>query len=1081
MCIQINTRYRTCSHTQFQNVFRCHQARLHDDSQVPRAPQSASSIKSDSSGAREFMSLPSTPGTPGTMSTTRTDYEGLVLASPVTVPERQMFDNTRVRCVWAPTRVATRPKEGMCADDDMKKKGYLSCRALPTIVMATKKSRQRISYVIESPKASAGHKLGVNGLAVDPDNSILYSGGRDGVICAWDLNLDLKAPRSSSTVDQPNGRSTSSPTTFRSQAIAHMGWINDIVLAQNNTALVSGSSDLTVKVWRPHSQEQAIPQTIGEHADYVKVVAAPPSDIGAPWVASGGLDRRINLWDLNGGGKVLSIDCSGEENTEKGSVYALCAGRNLIANGGPESTVRLWDPKSGKRVTKFVGHTATIRSILINDAGDLVLTGSSDQTIKLWSVTAGRCMYNFTMHNESVWSLFSESPDLGVFYSSDRSGLVVKTDVRGSLDHMDDGLSLAVAKETDSVHKVIACGDHIWTATPSSSINRWASVPTGSDVQLPEVYRHHRASSTASRSAMQAAQSGQGGARAAPKEISPKSILRISNTAYFPLSFRGTKTIEGQFGLLKYKLLHDRRRVLTVDTAGEVVLWDLIQCKPIQTFGKRHLEDVEPSVNQVEAVAPWCSIDTSSGSITVTLDPFNCFDAEVYADELTLENADDFREDQRINLGKWVLRYLFAGAIDEEIKRDAVYRRNFNTAIEKRLASTRMSPPLSISLPERGIGFEQSGSMATPRASGQNYPLMTPGLQIGLATPHPGGGDTATPTPAVPDLPSSQVLKPVATTPAVPTAEATTGDAKPADADKDKAENGPKAPSTPFGKKFRMGIPFSKKARSASTTADKPAIAEDKPVDDSEGSLNLHEKEVDDSFFGVVQRIRNEYDKQLAANPDFLLDSRITPALPSETPHLGLPKGTKVIIKEETGGESSNVYVGTIETIGRDTDVIEQKGAMWLGDLLLQNQVPFKEPVKVSFVLLPYKDELPPLPSSDNNNRLNANRMLRVRKILSYIAEKIDSDWEDPESVPADAMKPEEYLELYCNDQLLPNAMSLATLRAHLWKGGTDVVLYYRSNGRKAIRLRTPVPAEPPSAQEEATTAEEEPNATTGA
>ena len=37
------------------------------------------------------------------------------------------------------------------------------------------------------------------------------------------------------------------------------------------------------------------------------------------------------------------------------------------------------------------------------------------------------------------------------------------------------------------------------------------------------------------------------------------------------------ETIEGQFGLLKYKLMSDRRRVLTVDTAGEVVLWDLIQ------------------------------------------------------------------------------------------------------------------------------------------------------------------------------------------------------------------------------------------------------------------------------------------------------------------------------------------------------------------------------------------------------------------------------------------------------------------------------------------------------------------------
>lgn len=29
--------------------------------------------------------------------------------------------------------------------------------------------------------------------------------------------------------------------------------------------------------------------------------------------------------------------------------------------------------------------------------------------------------------------------------------------------------------------------------------------------------------------------------------------------------------------------------------------------------------------------------------------------------------------------------------------------------------------------------------------------------------------------------------------------------------------------------------------------------------------------------------------------------------------------------------------------------------------------------------------------------------------------------------------------------------MSLATLRAHVWKGGADVMLYYKSNGRKPI------------------------------
>ena len=59
------------------------------------------------------------------------------------------------------------------------------------------------------------------------------------------------------------------------------------------------------------------------------------------------------------------------------------------------------------------------------------------------------------------------------------------------------------------------------------------------------------------------------------------------------------------------------------------------------------MEDVEPQVNKMEAVAPWCSIDTSSGNLTVVLEPYNCFDAEAYADELVLDEPVEFKDDQR--------------------------------------------------------------------------------------------------------------------------------------------------------------------------------------------------------------------------------------------------------------------------------------------------------------------------------------------------------------------------------------------------------------------------------------------------
>ena len=384
--------------------------------------------------------------------------------------------------------------------------------------------------------------------------------------------------------------------------------MNDIVLAANNTALVSASSDLTVKIWRPLAADNEA-HTLGEHADYVKCVATPK---GADWVASGSFDRKISLWDLNGKGKSLEIDVSGEEIAEKGSVYALSVGRSILASGGPESAVRLWDPRSGKRITKFVGHTDIVRSILINESEDTVMTASSDQTVKVWNITAGRCMNTLTMHNDSVWSLFSSHPDLGVFYSSDRSGWVVKTDVRGTLE-MDEGLSVAVAQEHNGVSKIVASEDYIWTASASSSINRWKNVETGPEALLPEAYRHARASSLSSKPNQSPPVAARTSTR---KEIPAKAILRISNTALFPpilspppepnltapaISRKGSdvlidevanvvepmdhlpeETIEGQNGLVKHKLLNDRRRVLTLDTAGDVLLWDLVK---VSQFG----------------------------------------------------------------------------------------------------------------------------------------------------------------------------------------------------------------------------------------------------------------------------------------------------------------------------------------------------------------------------------------------------------------------------------------------------------------------------------------------------------------
>lgn len=111
--------------------------------------------------------------------------------------------------------------------------------------------------------------------------------------------------------------------------------------------------------------------------------------------------------------------------------------------------------------------------------------------------------------------------------------------------------------------------------------------------------------------------------------------------------------------------------------------------------------------------------------------------------------------------------------------------------------------------------------------------------------------------------------------------------------------------------------------------------------------------------------------------------------------------------------------------------------------------------------------------------------MLRAKKILAYVAERVEAPAAEPEANP---MRVEEYLELYCHDQvstspdtffllimlhkeadpllcsfpfllwrqLVPPNMTLATLRTHVWRTGGDVALSYKANGRKVI-----VPASP--------------------
>lgn len=147
----------------------------------------------------------------------------------------------------------------------------------------------------------------------------------------------------------------------------------------------------------------------------------------------------------------------------------------------------------------------------------------------------------------------------------------------------------------------------------------------------------------------------------------PSTAHDISELASEAIPFNPNPdmVIKGSHGLVRAVLLNDRMHALTVDTVGEVAVWDIIRglcCgwymkEDVQAASLRGsldgsarsrdqssaigdnewsprqaLEAVRERIEGEAVVSAWSSVDTKTGVLTVNINE-RCFEAEIYADE----------------------------------------------------------------------------------------------------------------------------------------------------------------------------------------------------------------------------------------------------------------------------------------------------------------------------------------------------------------------------------------------------------------------------------------------------------------
>jgi WD repeat-containing protein 48 len=522
------------------------------------------------------------------------------------------------------------------------------------------------SYMLRSPEKRP--RSGVNALAVSQDAATVFAAGRDGVVRAWDA------------------AGASEPCAAFEE---HADWVNDVLLVQAGERLVSASSDTTLKVWNAADPRFSL-RTLDEHDDYVKALA-PLAD-GA--VVSGALDGRVLVWDLatgrvrgecgaepadrsdgigfgvalNGSGGAGSGGGGGGGGRARSSVYCLASctdpQASCVVTGSTDRVITVYDARSGQTVVRLRGHADTIRCLALKHDASLLLSGSSDMTVRLWDVRQQRCLRTYDSHpGDSVWAL--DAPrSFETFVSGGRDGAVWNT----SLDGDYASLIVAVAdpeKRSSMVLDVaLAPGDdrRVWVSTTGSTVRQWA-VPPVDSVQGADGFG--RTNGVASESAAAANGGANGVDDQMDYEPATAAAAAASAGARAHHAFGGTRPalieLVGLPAIIAYKIMNNRRHVMTRDTADEVCIWDVTSASLHRALGKlppgMELDSMAEKHDEIVSVPSWFKVDIRLGSLVVKLAKSTVGDAEVYAVDAGLEAE---TEDVKVNIGEHVLRGLLS-------------------------------------------------------------------------------------------------------------------------------------------------------------------------------------------------------------------------------------------------------------------------------------------------------------------------------------------------------------------------------------------------------------------------------------
>ncbi|TIB03850.1 hypothetical protein E3P89_02573 [Wallemia ichthyophaga] len=223
----------------------------------------------------------------------------------------------------------------------------------------------RISSTLE------GHSDDVKAVHGCSDNSIL-SASRDGSVKRWTMDLN--------------------EYKLEGTYVGHGAYVNSVVY---NEEIISGGSDSRVLVHDLDRQDKPR-ETLLEHWGNVCCLS-----VHSETLVSGSWDLSARVWRAQKGQYEQTLRLDGHEEAVW-DVKCLCDGSFLTASA--DKVIRRFD-KSGRLIKRYQGHSEPVRSLALLNNDAFFLSASNDGTLRKWAVETGEQVCVMRGHSSFVYAV----------------------------------------------------------------------------------------------------------------------------------------------------------------------------------------------------------------------------------------------------------------------------------------------------------------------------------------------------------------------------------------------------------------------------------------------------------------------------------------------------------------------------------------------------------------------------------------------------------------------------------------------------------------------------------------------------